>query len=77
MLENPYEIHKLIWSLNYIKNGCKGTKTKAEHHKFIAEKKQHWEGKKSILAHCSSLYYKKEKKATNLDNLYKYNNFQK
>lgn len=43
------------------KNGYTGTKTKADHHKFIVEKKQHWE-EKSILAHCSFLYYKKEKK---------------
>lgn len=69
--------HKLNWKAIYFKNDCAGTKTKAEDHKFIVKKKSNIRKQKTILAHFSSLYYKKEKKATNLDNLYKYNSFQK
>lgn len=64
---------------------------KAEHHKFIVEKnkqkikqtnnqnkeKHHWE-ERSTLAHGSFYNTKRRKNgATKLDNLYKYNNFQK
>lgn len=35
---------------------------RAEHHQFIVEKHQEREKKRFLLAHCSSLYYKKEKK---------------
>lgn len=65
---------------------------KAEHHQFIVEKtnkqtnkqtnnqnkEKHHGEERSTLAHCSFYNTKRRKNgATKLDNLYKYNNFQK